>query len=461
MKKLAILLTSVLLFASCCKNEAKYVFYFIADGAGLNAYELADQYYRNVEGDSLAVLSFPIRSFATNYPADQLTTDSSAAGTALASGFPTNNYASGLDAEGKPVDSIIKYAHDAGYHTGVITKVGITHATPAAFFAHAERRSEYEKIAGQFAECDFIDFAAGGAILSEEHGAKRKASFLAHLQAARDNGWFVTGDVDAAAKAIEGKTYLHYGDGTKKELPYIIDAPEGDVTLVDLTRAAIQNLSARGGKYILVCEGGKADYAAHGNDAGTYVRELYEFDQCVRLALEVYKKYPKETLIVVCSDHETGGIVYGANGGKPTDIECLKYQKVSLGKYSDDLRKMKEQNPTFDEVMADIAKNFSLGDKVAISDEELQVLKDIYKRDFQTNKGVQTLYEYNDYIADVVVKILAKKANCSWASYSHSASYIPVLAIGQGADIVGGAKTNCEIPRQMSKIMGFDEAFMK
>jgi alkaline phosphatase len=48
----------------------------------------------------------------------------------------------------------------------------------------------------------------------------------------------------------------------------------------------------------------------HGNDPAGVLGELREFDAAVREAYEFYKKHPRETLIVITADHETGGLKY-------------------------------------------------------------------------------------------------------------------------------------------------------
>ncbi len=78
----------------------------------------------------------------------------------------------------------------------------------------------------------------------------------------------------------------------------------------------------------MMLEGGKIDWAAHAHDAATVVTETIDFDQCIRLAYEFYKKHPDETLILVTADHETGGLGLG-NSGTNLNIELQKYQQCS------------------------------------------------------------------------------------------------------------------------------------
>jgi len=74
-------------------------------------------------------------------------TDSGASGTALATGVKTNNGSIGVDPDGKPVKSILEYAEENGFSTGLLATCAITQATPASFSAHNRKRGKYEDIA--------------------------------------------------------------------------------------------------------------------------------------------------------------------------------------------------------------------------------------------------------------------------------------------------------------------------
>ena len=56
----------------------------------------------------------------------------------------------------------------------------------------------------------------------------------------------------------------------------------------------------------MMAEGGKIDYAGHGNDAATNIHEVMDFDAAIAVAYRFYEQHPDETLIVVTADHETG-----------------------------------------------------------------------------------------------------------------------------------------------------------
>ena len=88
-------------------------------------------------------------------------TDSSAAGTALATGAKTYNGAIGMDDDKNALQTVAEKAKKAGRKVGVTTSVSVDHATPAAFYAHQPNRSMYYEIALDLPKAGF-DFYAGG-----------------------------------------------------------------------------------------------------------------------------------------------------------------------------------------------------------------------------------------------------------------------------------------------------------
>ena len=92
-----------------------------------------------------------------------------------------------------------------------------------------------------------------------------------------------------------------------------------------ITESAIDFLTKGKNKgFFLMVEGGKIDWACHGNDAATVFNEVKDMDDAIKVAYEFYKKHPKETLIVVTADHETGGIVLGT-GKYALNLKALQY----------------------------------------------------------------------------------------------------------------------------------------
>lgn len=128
-------------------QQAKYVFYFIGDGMGLNQVNTTEMYLGEQQGrigtEPLCFASFPVAGMATTFSASNSITDSAAGGTALATGVKTYNGAIGVDANKERVMSVAERAKRAGKKVGVTTSVSVDHATPAAFYGHQPDRSMY------------------------------------------------------------------------------------------------------------------------------------------------------------------------------------------------------------------------------------------------------------------------------------------------------------------------------
>lgn len=83
-------------------------------------------------------------------------------------------------------------------------------------------------------------------------------------------------------------------------LPYAIDREENDLTLAQITESAIDFLMKGKDKgFFLMVEGGKIDWAAHGNDAATVFNEVKDMDAAVKVAYEFYKNIRKKPLLLL------------------------------------------------------------------------------------------------------------------------------------------------------------------
>lgn len=267
MKRLSYLLLFVLLAGMASAQTAKYVFYFIGDGMGVNQVNGTEMYLAEQEGrigaKSLLFTSFPVASVATTFSATNSVTDSSAAGTALATGSKTYNGAIGMDDQKQPLQSVAAQAKAAGKKVGVATSVSVDHATPAAFYAHQPDRDMYYEIATDLPKAGF-DFYAGGGFLKPTTTADQKEapSIFPIIEAA---GYTVArGLQEYQAKASDaGKMVLIQKEGAAPDcLPYAIDRQEGDLSLAEITQSAIDFLTKGKNKgFFLMVEGGKIDWA--------------------------------------------------------------------------------------------------------------------------------------------------------------------------------------------------------
>ena len=126
----------------------------------------------------------------------------------------------------------------------------------------------------------------------------------------------------------------------KTAIPYAIDQKEEDLSLEEITHAAIDFLTKdnKDGFFLMV-EGGKIDWACHSNDAATMFKEVLSFENSVRIAYEFYQKHPDETLIVVTADHSTGGLSLGS-GSYDLNLQILKNQAMSEVMFSNKLNEL-------------------------------------------------------------------------------------------------------------------------
>ena len=461
-----ILLSLALLATGCAsKPQVKYVFYFIGDGMGVNEV-IGTNLYNQATGygpETVNFSQFPVLNFITTVSANSLVTDSSAAGTALATGVKINNSVVGVDPDGNPVSNLTEWAHAAGFGTGVATSVGVNHATPASFVAHTDKRSSYEEIALQMIDSP-VDFMAG-------------AAFLTDRGTGHDSGYFEHKADSAGIAVYKGPAAIQGLDLTKdrvvclsaKEedsLPYAIDRKDGDTQLSDFTDAAIRYLEARFGKkgFFLMVEGGKIDYAGHGNDAATCFQEVNDMAQSVDLALAFLARHPKETLILVTADHETGGLMLGS-GRYEMHPDRLAQQHACVDALTDLFRAAffpedkPFKTPTWDAVKAFFTEHLGLWGDVEVNERTEKELRDIYDRTFgkggDRNLTEENLYSSNFRIVADVVRSLDRAAGYQWSFGSHSGSPVGLYVTGACAEEFGTVKDNAEIAPLIAKLAGY------
>lgn len=465
MKRLTYLMLFMLLAVVAQAQQAKYVFYFIGDGMGLNQVNTTEMYLGEKQGrigtEPLCFASFPVAGMATTFSASNSITDSAAGGTALATGVKTYNGAIGVDANKERVMSVAERAKRAGKKVGVTTSVSVDHATPAAFYGHQPDRSMYYEIALQLPEAGF-DFYAGSGFLKPARTFDKKDAPSIYPIFEQAGYTIARGLDEYKAKADDaGKMVLMQKEGANSSsLPYAIDRREGDLTLAQITESAIDFLSRDNKKgFFLMVEGGKIDWACHSNDPATMVKEVIDMDNAVRVAYEFYKKHPKETLIVITADHETGGLALG-NSNYTLNLKSLDCQKQSvdlLSRALTDLRKSKGNKATWEDVKALLTERMGFWGELTPTWEQEKMLRDEFESSFVRNKVVfeESLYSKTEPLAAVAKKVLSQMSKLGWTTGSHSAEYVPVFAVGAGSKLFMGKMDNTDIPKRIAKAAGY------
>ena len=447
------------------EKKAKYVFYFIGDGMGVNQVNGTEMYLAQKKGvigiEPLHFTQFPIVNFATTYSKYNSVTCSAAAGTALATGTKTKNGTIGMDSLRKnPLYSVAVQAKNAGKKVGITTSVSVDHATPAAFYAHQPERGMYYEIATDLPKTGFDLYAGAGFLQYNNKKDTTAASIRSILQ---DSGYvFLRGVEEFKEKAGEASkvVFTQKKGASNSSLSYAIDRKEGDLTLAQITENAIDFLTKDNDQgFFLMVEGGKIDWACHTNDAATAFQEVVDMDAAVKVALDFYEKHPDETLIVITADHETGGIALGT-GKYLLNLGVLQYQKVSkdgLTAKIKKLRKEKNNKVSWEEVQELLRENLGFWDQVALSEQQEKTLKEVYKDSFRGKKVEmeKNLYSSNEPLAKEAVKILDDIAMIGWTSGGHSAGVVPVYAIGAGSQLFNGKLDNTDIPKKIAEAAGY------
>ena len=463
-----ILLMFLFALTLSAQGKAKYVFYFIGDGMGVNQVNAAETYLGALQGrigiQPLCFPSFPYSAFVNTQSATNGVTDSAAGGTALACGQKTKNGTLGMLKDlTTSVSSIADWARNSGAAVGITTSVAIDHATPAAFYAHVKERHEQYTIGKQLVE-SANDFYAGSDFTIPTDPEYPNGPTL--YEEANAKGFTISrGYADYQKRAANAKKMIllqseEASMADRYSIPYALDRKDGDLTLTDITRAGIDFLMKKQGEkngFFMMIEGGKIDWACHANDLA-FIPELIDMDNAVKVAYDFYKQHPDETLIIVTADHETGGIVL-SRGLYEINLAAVGNQRITIEKLGKELHKMhdvKGDKLLWDDVKTFLAENFGFWDKISLTDEQTQRLESSFKKIMDgTSKDQRTLYQNDDELAVTVRNIMSECAQVGWHVTSHSNGYVPCFAIGVGAEQIHGRIDNTEIPKIVAKAAGW------
>jgi alkaline phosphatase len=468
-----ILISAYLVVALAVQGQesprVKYAFLFIGDGMGISQISLTQAYLASLEKEigmtSLTFTGFPVTGLMQTHSNNKLITCSASAGTAMATGFKTDNGRISVSPDKSEIyTTIAEKAKQQGMRIGLVTSVSIDHATPAVFYAHQPSRNMYFEIGYQLATSNFDYFAGGG---FKEPVKQLNGKEVNLLTLAEDNGFIIMNDVQefkALNKTREKVLMLSPKTASGASLPYAIDAGPGDVSLLDYTAKGIELLEGPEGFFMMV-EGGKIDWAGHANDAATTVHEMLAFDEAIAMAVDFYKNHPEETIIVVTSDHETGGLSLGNRVMQyETNPAILQHQKASVEKFTLLVRTIREKKSgdikrDFKKFLKLLEANLGLNSKTnntLLDEAELEMLKEVMAESIY--KDANDTGGYPDYkpLAAAALELVSQKAGIAWGSGAHTYVDVPVFAIGAGAEAFSGMYDNTELPKKLEILMGID-----
>jgi alkaline phosphatase len=226
---------------------------------------------------------------------------------------------------------------------------------------------------------------------------------------------------------------------------------ETEPSLSDMTQAAIRLLhNGNSNGFFLFVENENVDTASHQTDVTSMIREYREFDRAVGLAYEFYKKYPRETLILVTSDHETGGLGFilalqdlnntqRSNQVAATldDLKKLDTIPISLKKASAILG----PNPTpeaIDALMKEYFKGFTLAPD--------------YKEAIIKRRPISRSI-FLDPTINALGMMIANNVQAYWLTTSHTNQPVFVAALGAGAEKFRGYQDNADFGKSLKALL--------
>ena len=432
----------MLMFVFClsavqaAESSAKYVFLLIGDGMG----PTIRQFYQHEYPDTV-LEKFPVTVQTGTNNVFGKCTDSAASGTAIACGIKTYNWAIGVDKDKKPVTSLAKKLRDRGYSIGVITSVGLNDATPAAHYACRESRKDAEGTFADLCTSNFQFFAGGALKRPDKHsmadcGARlKKANYELRTE-------FQAGKSQLADRVVyitSMSPVWPKDEGVKRHV------------LSDITAFAADALSKNPKGFFLVVEGGAIDSGGHGNDLARAMREMVEFDKAVQSALAFQKRHPEDTLIVITSDHDTGGMNIADK--LPKDTTLWKKQLKDATRIEKEFAKIFPKSSD-EELIKFLSDILGMGDLTAAEKAAMKkALKD--QRDpkiaGQKKKQFHSMYGYYNPVVIQMLRLRDARCGISWSTFSHTPRKVLTNAKGPGQELFKNVRENTDISRAISK----------
>lgn len=328
-------------------TPAKNVILMIGDGMGPNtvfAARLFEGQSRGKSGEEhvLAFERFPHVAYAKTYTTNAQTPDSAGTASAMMTGIKTKSGVIGVtekamrgsctDALAYKVMTLGELAERAGMSTGVVTTARLTHATPAAFYAHSANRNwendsdlpkrargRCKDIAAQlidFAFGDGIDVAMGGGRRSfttkndadpennRKTGKRKDGRNLLNEWMRKSNAHIVVQNLNEFNRIDINSDPKVLGVFDRGHMTYEVDRANdtgGEPSLAQMTQKAIEILSKSDKGYVLMVEGGRIDHASHAGNAYRTLTEAQAFNKAVATAVKMTDV--KDTLIIATADH--------------------------------------------------------------------------------------------------------------------------------------------------------------
>lgn len=284
---------------------------FVADGLGFAHLSAAQAVNVGIRA-SAAWNRFEAYGWHHPHPVQGLIIDSAASATALATGRETRYGAVGVDAGGRPLESLFARAGERGHRLGVVTDSYIWDATPAAFLTHSSSRDDAASILEQLADSD-LEVLFGEL---EDVGEGEVPAWDSTVELLQKR--FVLLD-----ERLVGPP------GSRPPTPVAAIFAEDAIgnldstpSLPDMVTEALRRLNSDDRPFLLLVECEEPDSAAHDNDFDRLLKGMKAMEAALSVVLDFAESDPR-TLVLFTSDHETGGLALSISDRTNRNLKAL------------------------------------------------------------------------------------------------------------------------------------------
>ena len=310
-------------------EKAKNIILLIADGMSLSQITA----YRMMKGslnERISMDNFPYSGIVLTHSYNAAVTDSASSATAYSTGFKTNNGVLGLDKDLNVLENLTETIDKFGFVSSLISTSEVTHATPAAFASHVDLRWKTDIISSQMIDSKVATILGGGRyfFIPEEEGGKREdgRNLLneinqSHILLTQKNDLSnISGSLNKQVLGLFADEHLR--DEDKKD-NHKLEPSLAEMLEYSVSRSNLLIDQGCAGFFVMA-EGSQVDWAGHSNDFDYLIREMEDFNEAVDLALEIAKER-KDTLVVVTSDHEVGGLLIEPSNPIDNSLDEVKF----------------------------------------------------------------------------------------------------------------------------------------
>jgi alkaline phosphatase len=310
-----------------------------------------------------------------------------------------------------------------------VTTATATHATPAGLVTNVSKREDQKEVAFQYLERGVDVVLGGGATYFSESlvsaykkvgyaHVTNRAQLLAHRGAGPLLGLFSKNYIPMEVDRLN-----------RNELAAVTPS------LAEMTQVALASLQGGSEGFFLMVEGGRIDHACHANDPIGAILDQLAFDDAIATVLKFIATNP-DTLLIVTTDHGTGGLQVNGVGSEDFDSKLPSYNETDrtflrLTQFNRSLEQVKLEAKDFkkpkewqDLLVAATGLNFKAADLAKVT-------------------GMKTLTE-----------AIPKYSGIGFTSMNHTGELVEFSAIGPGSALFTPFMRNDQVHAHLLRATG-------